>query len=1586
MAFPPPHLKDKYEILEKIHQGGMGEIYTARHLLLDEIRVIKVVRLDMQNRPGFQARFRREARAYVRLRHPNIALIHDFSQDRQGAGYLEMELIEGVNLLELVKKHGALPPPLVVEIAIQSLGALDCLHREGFVHRDVSPDNFMIAANHRGEPTVKLIDLGLAKVAESSTQLTMTGVFLGKLPYASPEHFGGPDGKARIETRSDLYSFGVVLYKLLTDELPIPGRHHEALIAGHLVRPPRDFAETDPDGMIPVELRELVLEMLAKRVEDRPRSAHELALAFERVREIVGLIDLEEVPRLIDGAQGARTRPFASSEALHSSASDMGQLVRELEVLLEERAPDALEALLDKLSTAVAKNPRVVAVRAGLARLRSQEKHLDDARVFLDQGDSQAAEGALEVARNLDLPSDRLEALKKEAYAARRAHATRLLDPMEELVSKEAWGEARATLASVSKIDPENTGLVFWAERLEHAEILSALRRHLDAAELGKAYRTLEKARALGVPDTSLRPLEDELAGKERREETRSQLRKCLVDAHVLLDQGNYQAAEEVLEKARSFGVPSDRLAELEEEASGARRAHATELLDVMEGLVGRQAWSRGRKTLASVSEIDPEHPELGSWMERLEREIISAARRHLNDEELDKARHVLEEARALGDSDTSLRPLADELAGKERREEARVPLQAETEVAEARELARAGRWQKALARLDWVVELAGSGQGGNGERHPHHAWRDGDRHAGCWSVFFGLTAAVGAWLVADQAMTYTGIPTTVAPWLEALIAIATGVVAALSPVVAKARTLVERTERAVAVARLKIRIQQASRALKAGRLEDVAGHLQAADNLGGEQETAPIRQQVEDTLQAVAAFDQALEDQNVDEARKALELLRACQGGEALLPTYESRLEGFYEEIIPPVARQMINQFEAQKKIRDPAGHTTAGSTTIVFKPDAEAVFAKRSAHLIVDWLKMQSSEQIRSFLTEQSNARLLITGFGSFGGSSLIRGVTAELMRHLVRRSHPKVLVIRLDTLPRARAGAYNLHVNEEPAGIIHDQMKEAQISQLVETTLTGDQPSTATALDGHTFGGLTGVFDLGGALGAALISGAVARLVNQLMMILKGSHDDALLKTSLDLLLAGDSRQVILIVDRIDEADALSRLLESALGDNLRHPGLSIVALARREAFDCWPPKLHVDLKRRGFREQYVRRLWDLNLTEMLGQIVEFRDADDSEQRRHLELWLAHLAWVARGSIALALRQIKSGHDWTHQGGELGINPTDPFRREKELIEHNAHVQAILVKNWPTIRGSFFNEPVKADKVRIGLYQIVDWMRTQEIFDFGDLCKFSKGPPILISRRRKVREKTLGHLLGVLEAAGYLRAQEDGSFELSWRQEAPAPDPTITPPRQETTATDVVVDRGPLQVALLIDNNDTSDDHLALAVQIAFEIIEDGLRLVITDRPGVEAAVRQRLSTYYPLYADADDIKALAEPVTVLDFGTGTKALPGEEVIRSPSRQPSLDDLLERAGVAVYLGDQTDPDVNGWTGKEGSVVPVGAAGGPAQAVWENVRPRLNDVYRGRIASDRFDRIGPESTTPISDLARDVVAVAKQVAGDQG
>ena len=278
-------LKGKYEILEKIGEGGIGAVYKVRHRLLEEVRVIKVLRPEAASKEDLRERFLHEARMAIKLKHPNIAQLHDFSIAEDGRAYIVMEFIDGVALDALVEASGPPSVDLALEISRQGLTALHYLHENDFVHRDVSPDNLMLTSSFDGRPLVKLIDLGIARHLGAEVRLTATGVFLGKARYCSPEQFSaGGEHPTEVDRRGDIYSYGVMLYEILTGVYPMQGDNFAELAGSHLFHPPRDFDETDPEGRLPEGLRQAILKAMAKTPDERWATAAEFSKELDKYR------------------------------------------------------------------------------------------------------------------------------------------------------------------------------------------------------------------------------------------------------------------------------------------------------------------------------------------------------------------------------------------------------------------------------------------------------------------------------------------------------------------------------------------------------------------------------------------------------------------------------------------------------------------------------------------------------------------------------------------------------------------------------------------------------------------------------------------------------------------------------------------------------------------------------------------------------------------------------------------------------------------------------------------------------------------------------------------------------------------------------------------------------------------------------------------------------------------------------------------------------------------------------------------------------------------------------------------------------
>jgi len=276
-------LEDKYEIIETLNEGGMGVVFKVRHRLLDDIRVIKVIRAQLSHSENMNQRFLREARMATKIRNPGIAHLIDFAMDSGGNAYLEMEFIDGYDLKQVSQRIRPLGLGAVLEIARQTLDVLSFLHSRGVVHRDISPDNLMLIRDEEGHARIKLIDLGIAKSFEDGTNLTIAGTFLGKIRYSSPEQIDG-EMSAALGPASDLYSFGIVLYELLLGEHPFKAETGPQLITAHLYHKPRPFSHFPDAHRFPRKLEKVLLRALKKAPKDRYQSAEDFKVALESLQ------------------------------------------------------------------------------------------------------------------------------------------------------------------------------------------------------------------------------------------------------------------------------------------------------------------------------------------------------------------------------------------------------------------------------------------------------------------------------------------------------------------------------------------------------------------------------------------------------------------------------------------------------------------------------------------------------------------------------------------------------------------------------------------------------------------------------------------------------------------------------------------------------------------------------------------------------------------------------------------------------------------------------------------------------------------------------------------------------------------------------------------------------------------------------------------------------------------------------------------------------------------------------------------------------------------------------------------------------
>ena len=260
----------RYRILRKLGSGGMANVYLAEDEDLGRRVAIKILSERYANDESFNERFRREAKSAASLSHPNIVSIYDRGE-ADGVPYIAMEVIEGRSLKELILTRGPLPLATAIDYTHQILDALRFAHRNGIIHRDIKPHNILLGAENRA----KVTDFGIARAGAS--QMTEVGSIMGTAQYLSPEQARG----APVTAASDLYSVGIVLYEMLTGQVPFSGDSAIEIAMKHLNETPRPPSSLRPE--LTPELDQVVLRALAKNPEDRYQASEEFSADLDRV-------------------------------------------------------------------------------------------------------------------------------------------------------------------------------------------------------------------------------------------------------------------------------------------------------------------------------------------------------------------------------------------------------------------------------------------------------------------------------------------------------------------------------------------------------------------------------------------------------------------------------------------------------------------------------------------------------------------------------------------------------------------------------------------------------------------------------------------------------------------------------------------------------------------------------------------------------------------------------------------------------------------------------------------------------------------------------------------------------------------------------------------------------------------------------------------------------------------------------------------------------------------------------------------------------------------------------------------------------
>ncbi len=403
----------RYTITKKIGEGGMGVVYRARQDVVDRDVAIKFLSGDLAHDPTNRKRFLREARAANRINHEHIIDITDLGETEDGLVFLVMEFLDGIPLSEAIAR-GPMHPRRAVGIALQMARALARAHELDVIHRDVKPDNVFLLAGYEGD-FVKILDFGLAQI-KGELRLTASGAMFGTPEYMSPEQARGQDATYAV----DLYALGVVLFEMVTGELPFKGAIHEVLLKHLRDTPPPPSSRIKT---IPPKLDALVVKLLAKQPNQRHLDAYHVAEELSALLETLptsgrgserpfALVVKETRSGDRDGSSvDTMTNPHRSGQQPMAAWADRVNVLDEMASRAHDgNRPEWLEQTFSALHDKVSRTQELRSEQERLAaEISTREQALRDARMRIGHALDQLAADESRVLRDLDSANRDLE-------------------------------------------------------------------------------------------------------------------------------------------------------------------------------------------------------------------------------------------------------------------------------------------------------------------------------------------------------------------------------------------------------------------------------------------------------------------------------------------------------------------------------------------------------------------------------------------------------------------------------------------------------------------------------------------------------------------------------------------------------------------------------------------------------------------------------------------------------------------------------------------------------------------------------------------------------------------------------------------------------------------------------------------------------------------------------------------------------------------------------------------------------------------------------------------------------------------------
>ncbi len=510
---------DKYTIVDKIGAGGMGDVYLGLNEPLGQQVAIKFLNEKFTSDEKIVLRFLNEARSYCKVNHPNAVTLLEYGQHSDGSLYLITEYIEGDGLTQVVRREGPLSAETIVSVGVQVCEVLSAAHNQGIIHRDLKPDNLMMISGSRGRYAVKVLDFGIAKIADDDRQgpMTETGSVFGTPEFMSPEQARGESA----EPRSDLYALGVILYYMATATLPFGGKNKLAILNKQLNQTPTPPSQVCEKGDVDPELEEIILHCLQKDPANRPASADAVAEALESIdwrdRSRSSAPSKRSTKLVEDGPAAEEHGDIGGLEMSISDDEPNGML--ELSFGEEEESEDSREFVFGDESadaSELAFGEEIDAMGPTIDRELGDEESTDEPDEFGLRFDTEEPDRSrvFQVARGLERP------------ARVRSAALGLLATLLVVGSVVYWS-ASHDRSSIPDGSAEMTAVnAVWEGRLVAS--LMAADALVDAGEIGDADAALAMLDAANLSNGTREQYDEIVARASRVSNTQMQLRSAV--------------------------------------------------------------------------------------------------------------------------------------------------------------------------------------------------------------------------------------------------------------------------------------------------------------------------------------------------------------------------------------------------------------------------------------------------------------------------------------------------------------------------------------------------------------------------------------------------------------------------------------------------------------------------------------------------------------------------------------------------------------------------------------------------------------------------------------------------------------------------------------------------------------------------------------------------------------------------------------------------------------------------------------------------------------------------------------------------